>query len=57
MKAALLRAYPDASVIEFPGEKSFWVRIRPRGDDRAEAERIERRVRPSQGDAYLTRLD
>ena len=57
MKAALLKAYPDANVIEFPGEKSFWVRIRPRGDDRAEAERIERRVRPSQGDAYLTRLD
>jgi rare lipoprotein A len=57
MKAALLRAYPDANVIEFPGEKSYWVRIRPRGDDRAVAERIERRVRPTQGDAYLTRLD
>lgn len=57
MKAALLRAYPDASVIEFPGEKSFWVRIRPRGDDRIVAEKIERRVRPTQGDAYLTRLD
>jgi rare lipoprotein A len=57
MKAALLRAYPDANVIEFPGEKSYWVRIRPRGDDRAVAEKIERRVRPTQGDAYLTRLD
>ena len=57
MKDALLRAYPDANVIEFPGQASYWVRIRPHGDDRAEAERIERRVRPSQGDAYLTRLD
>jgi len=57
MKAALLRAYPDANVIEFPGEKSFWVRIRPHGDDRAVAERIMHRVRPSEGDAYLTRLD
>jgi rare lipoprotein A len=57
MKAALLHAYPDANVIEFPGEASYWVRIRPHGDDRAEAERIVRRVRPSQGDAYLTRLD
>jgi rare lipoprotein A len=57
MKAALLRAYPDANVIEFPGENSYWVRIRPRGDDRAVAEKIERRVRPTQGDAYLTRLD
>ncbi len=57
MKAALLRAYPDANVIEFPGERSYWVRIRPHGDDRAEAERIMGRVRPSEGDAYLTRLD
>jgi rare lipoprotein A len=57
MKAALLRAYPNANVIEFPGEASYWVRIRPEGDNREEAERIVRRVRPSQGDAYLTRLD
>lgn len=57
MKAALLRAYPDANVIEFPGEASYWVRIRPHGDDRAEAEQIMRRVRPTEGDAYLTRLD
>lgn len=57
MKAALLRAYPDANVIEFPGEASYWVRIRPHGDDRAEAEQILRRVRPTEGDAYLTRLD
>lgn len=57
MKSALLRAYPDANVIEFPGEASYWVRIRPHGDDRALAERIMRRVRPTEGDAYLTRLD
>ena len=57
MKGALLRAYPDANVIEFPGENSYWVRIRPRGDDRVVAEKIMRRVRPTEGDAYLTRLD
>jgi len=57
MKAALLRAYPDANVIEFPGQNSYWVRIRPRGDERAVAEMIMRRVRPTEGDAYLTRLD
>ncbi len=57
MKAALVHAYPDANVIEFPGEASYWVRIRPHGDDRAEAEQILRRVRPTEGDAYLTRLD
>jgi rare lipoprotein A len=57
MKAALLRAYPDANVIEFSGENSYWVRIRPHGDDRAVAEKILRRARPTEGDAYLTRLD
>jgi rare lipoprotein A len=53
----LLRDYPGANVIEFPGEKSFWVRIRPEGDDRAMAEQIARQLQPVEGDAYLTRLD
>ena len=57
LKARLLRDYPGANVIEFPGEKSFWVRIRPLGDDRAMAERIARHLQPVEGDAYLTRLD
>ena len=55
-KKELLRKYPEARVIEFPGEDSYWVRIRPEGDNREEAESIARRVRPAQGDAYLTRL-
>lgn len=57
LKAQLLRDYPGANVIEFPGEKSFWVRIRPQGDDRAMAEQIARHLQPVEGDAYLTRLD
>jgi rare lipoprotein A len=57
LKAQLLRDYPGANVIEFPGEKSFWVRIRPEGDDRAMAEQIARQLQPVEGDAYLTRLD
>ncbi len=57
LKERLMREYPDANVIEFPGEKSYWVRIRPEGDDRAMAEYIARRLHPSQGDAFLTRLD
>ena len=56
-KEQLLRKYPDASVIEFPGEDSYWVRIRPQGDNREEAEIIARNLRPAEGDAYLTRLD
>jgi rare lipoprotein A len=57
LKAHLKSKYPDSSVIEFPGENHFWVRIRPQGDDREQAESIARHLHPSEGDAYLTRLD
>ena len=57
LKEQLLQEYPGSNVIEFPGEKSYWVRIRPPGDDRAMAEYISRHVQPVEGDAYLTRLD
>jgi rare lipoprotein A len=57
LKQQLLREYPGSNVIEFPGEKSFWVRIRPQGDDRTTAEYIAQHLEPSEGDAYLTRLD
>ncbi len=57
LKSKLQSRYPDATVIEFPGENSFWVRIRPLGDNREEAELIARRTHPSEGEAYLTRLD
>ncbi|HVZ82710.1 MAG TPA: septal ring lytic transglycosylase RlpA family protein [Terracidiphilus sp.] len=57
LKEKLLREYPDAKVIEFPGERSYWVRIRPPGDDRAMAEEITADLHPSEGEAYLTRLD
>jgi rare lipoprotein A len=57
LKAQLQELYPDANVIEFPGENSFWVRIRPLGDDRDLAASIARQVKPVEGDAYLTRLD
>jgi rare lipoprotein A len=57
LKEELLRTYSDANVIEFPGENSYWVRIRPEGDDRETAEYIASHLRPSEGEAYLTRLD
>jgi len=57
LKKQLLRKYPDANVIEFPGEKSYWVRIRPAGDDREQAEHIASRLKSAEGEAYLTRLD
>ncbi len=58
LKRELARAYPTANVIEFPGEeRSYWVRIRPQGDNRQTAVYIARHIHPSQGNAFLTRLD
>ncbi len=57
LKEELLRKYPESRVIEFPGENSYWVRIRPEGDDRERAEFIAEHLHPAEGDAYLTRLD
>jgi rare lipoprotein A len=57
LKEQLLRKYPGANVIEFPGEDSYWVRIRPEGDNREQAESIARHLRPTEGEAFLTRLD
>jgi rare lipoprotein A len=56
-KAKLLHDYTGSRVIEFPGEKSYWVRIRPQGDDRDMATKIARKLDPDEGEAYLTRLD
>jgi rare lipoprotein A len=57
LKEKLIEEYPDSDVIEFPGEDSYWVRIRPEGDNRQMAEYIARHLHPSEGDAFLTRLD
>ena len=57
LKADLLRRYPGSNVIEFPGENSYWVRIRPQGDDRELAQYIFGHIDPVEGSAYLTRLD
>jgi rare lipoprotein A len=57
LKQQLLRSYPGSNVIEFAGEDSYWVRIRPEGDDRELAEFIARHLQPAEGAAFLTRLD
>lgn len=57
LKAELLRQYPGSNVIEFSGEDSYWVRIRPPGDDLQMAENIAHSTHPSDGSAFLVRLD
>lgn len=57
LKQKLKEHYPDANVIEFPGENRFWVRIRPLNDDREQAEKIAHHLKLREGTAFLTRLD
>jgi rare lipoprotein A len=57
LKSQLLHKYPGSNVIEFPGQDSYWVRIRPEGDNREQAESIAHHLHPPQGTAFLTRLD
>jgi rare lipoprotein A len=57
LRNQLERKYQSAQVIDFAGPTGHWVRIRPAGDDREEAELIQRKLKPAEGDAYLVRLD
>lgn len=57
LEEKLARQYASANVIEFTGPTGDWVRIRPSGDNRQQAEAIEDSVQPQEGAAYLTRLD
>lgn len=57
-KQMLIREYPAASVIEFAADRGeYWVRITPHDGDRAMAVYLTRHARPSEGVAFLTRLD
>jgi rare lipoprotein A len=57
LRGQLERKYENANVIDFEGPTGYWVRIRPVGDNREQAELIAKRLNASQGDAYLVRLD
>lgn len=57
LRDQLERKYDSAQVIDFEGPTGYWVRIRPQGDNREQAELIARRLKPAEGDAYLVRLD
>jgi rare lipoprotein A len=57
IEAHLQRKYTTANVIEFTGPTGHWVRIRPANDDKQRAIEIASKDRPSEGNAYLVRLD
>ncbi len=53
----LQKKYTTANVIEFTGPTGHWVRIRPAHDDKQKAMEIASKDKPSEGNAYLVRLD
>ena len=57
LRDQLTRKYHTANVIEFTGPTGHWVRIRPQGDDKGRAVEIAHQLEPSEGEAYLVRLD
>ncbi len=57
LRDQLTRKYHTANVIEFTGPTGHWVRIRPLDDDKGRAVEIARDLEPSEGEAYLVRLD
>jgi rare lipoprotein A len=57
LRDQLTRKYHTANVIEFTGPTGHWVRIRPQSDDKTRAVEIARDLEPSEGEAYLVRLD
>jgi rare lipoprotein A len=57
LRDQLTRKYHTANVIEFTGPTGHWVRIRPLGDDKERATEIAHQLEPSEGLAYLVRLD
>jgi rare lipoprotein A len=57
LRTHLSRKYQTANVIEFTGPTGHWVRIRPYRDDKERAAEIAKELKPSEGEAYLVRLD
>jgi rare lipoprotein A len=57
LRDQLTRKYHTANVIEFTGPTGHWVRIRPLDDYKGRAVEIAHHLEPSEGLAYLVRLD
>ncbi len=49
--------YEDAQVIQFTGPTGEWVRIRPQGDDKRQAEEVASKTHVKEGGVFLVRLD
>ncbi len=57
LKEKLQDRYETASVIQFTGPTGEWVRLRPQGDDKHEAEEVASKTHVKEGGVFLVRLD
>lgn len=57
LKEGLQDRYPGAQVIQFTGPTGEWVRLRPQGDEKRQAEEVASRTHVKEGGVFLVRLD
>jgi rare lipoprotein A len=57
LKEKLQDRYENANVIQFTGPTGEWVRIRPQGDDKQQAEEVASKTHVKEGGVFLVRLD
>jgi len=57
LKEKLQDRYENANVIQFTGPTGEWVRLRPQGDDKRQAEEVASKTHVKEGGVFLVRLD
>jgi peptidoglycan lytic transglycosylase len=57
LKEKLQDRYQTAKVIQFTGPTGEWVRIRPAGDDKKQAQEVAAKTHVKEGSVFLVRLD
>jgi peptidoglycan lytic transglycosylase len=57
LKEKLQDRYTGANVIQFTGPTGEWVRLRPPGDDKREAQEVASKTHVKEGGVFLVRLD
>jgi len=57
LKEKLQDRYTSANVVQFTGPTGEWVRLRPQGDDKRQAEEVAGKTRVKEGGVFLVRLD
>ncbi len=57
LKEKLQDRYSTAKVIQFTGPTGEWVRLRPAGDDKRQAQEVAAKTHVKEGGVFLVRLD